>query len=82
MHPGLRIGMDLHPLDEAISDAKHLLYLFLFVDRFSDMKWDFYLRNREAETILEAILQFVGILDRQYTLVPQTFECDNEFTRA
>ncbi|KJZ70533.1 hypothetical protein HIM_10077 [Hirsutella minnesotensis 3608] len=73
--PGQRLAIDFHDLDE---DHEGRGSAMLVTDRWSGYIWDFYLTDRKAETIKEALEILFGILDRRYQIKPRVIECDNE----
>jgi hypothetical protein len=54
----------------------------LITDRYSGFVWDFYLRTRDAQSIIIGLQWLLTILERQYQIKPEVIECDNELTKS
>ncbi|KAF6518369.1 hypothetical protein HZS61_002447 [Fusarium oxysporum f. sp. conglutinans] len=54
----------------------------LITDRWSGMIWDYYLADRHTGTLITALKDLFGLLERQYQLKPKVLECDNEIPNA
>jgi len=52
--------MDLFDFKEGYNGYR---YLLLFTDRWSGLAWDYYLRDREAESIIPAINDLFNTLE-------------------
>ncbi len=50
----------------------------LVTDRWSGYVWDFYLQDRLAGTIIEALKILLGTLERRFSFKPSIIKCDNE----
>jgi len=46
------------------------------------MIWDYYLADRHTGTLITALKDLFGLLERQYQLKPKVLECDNEIPNA
>ena len=72
---GTRLAIDFHDFED---DVEGYSSLMLVTDRYSGFIWDFYLKDRKSDTIIEAFEMLFGILKTQYQVVPEVIECDNE----
>ena len=52
----------------------------LVSDRYSGLTWDFYLEDRTAQSIINALSYLFNLLEQNYNLKPEIIECDNEIT--
>ena len=78
---GTHLAIDFH--DFSYEDKiGHYTSMMLVTDRYSGFIWDFYFYHRTAEAITEALWWLFKILFRQYQIVPQVIECDNEVTNS
>jgi hypothetical protein len=73
--PGEKLALDFHDFepDEAGYDS-----LLLVVDRVSGWMWDFYLQDRRTDTVIAALDNLFGMLERQYEIKVKVVESDNE----
>ena len=53
----------------------------MIIDRWSGHCWDYYLQNREAESINPALNHLFGIIKNQYQLRPKVVEANNKFNK-
>lgn len=74
--PGYRLAIDFHDFNP----GRGYTSLMIITDRWSGLCWDYYMSNRETETIIAALTHFFGMLDRQYDIQPKVIEVDNELT--
>ena len=74
--PGYRLAIDFHDF----TPGRGFTSLMLITDRWSGLCWDYYMSNREGDTIIAALTHFFGMLDRQYNIQPKVMEVDNELT--
>lgn len=72
---GEKLGIDFHEFEE---DKEHFSNLLLINDRVSGYMWDYYLRDRKADTIITALKSHIGFLQRQYGISVKAIESDNE----
>ncbi len=72
--PGHTLAVDFHDW-EGDEDGKDQM---LVTDRDSGLIWDYYLRNRSATEIIQALEDLFKILDRQHHLKVAVVQCDNE----
>jgi hypothetical protein len=79
LKPGDRISLDLHEVESGRQDFR---YQLLATDRFSGMMWDYYLANREADSIVKALTHLYNLLQTQYNIRIKAFESDNEFAAS
>lgn len=73
--PGIRLAIDFHDFKHSSQKRRHLM---LVTDRWSGYVWDFYLQDRLAGTIIEALKILLGTLERRFSFKPSVIECDNE----
>ena len=73
--PGHRLAIDFHDL---LPDEEGFSSLMLVTDRYSGYSWDYYLSNRKAETIIDAIHNLFNLIRHQYRIRPKVIESDNE----
>jgi hypothetical protein len=78
---GSHLVIDFHDFEPDVM-ADGFMSVMLIPDHFSGYIWDFYLQNREAETILSALRWFLKILAPQHQISPEVIECDNEITQS
>ena len=74
--PGYRLSIDFHDYNP----GRGFTSLMIITDRWSGLCWDYYMSNREADTIIAALTNFFGMLKRQYEIQPTVVEVDNELT--
>ncbi|RYC78724.1 hypothetical protein BFJ63_vAg18401 [Fusarium oxysporum f. sp. narcissi] len=77
--PGERLAVDFHDL---VRDWGGRTSVMLITDRWSGMIWDYYLADRHTGTLITALKDLFGLLERQYQLKPKVLECDNEIPNA
>src|SRR5262249_46187547 len=75
--PAQRLAIDFHDFEEGRGGYK---YLMLVTDRYTGLVWDFYLENRTAKSIINALSYLLDVLKQTYDLKPEVIECDNEIT--
>ena len=75
--PGYRLAIDFHDFNPGKGGFNSLM---LVTDRWSGYCWDYYLSNREADTIIAALKHLFGLLLRQFNIKPKIAEMDNELT--
>ena len=73
--PGLRLAVDFHDYEKSDKGFKSTM---LVTDRWSGEIWDYYLTDRTAASIIAALKDLFGRLERQYDVQPTVIECDNE----
>ncbi|KAL2137577.1 hypothetical protein VTI28DRAFT_8991 [Corynascus sepedonium] len=76
-HPGEKLALDFHDFKP---DKEGYNSLLLIVDRVSGYMWDFYLQDRKTDTVITAISDLLGILERQYEVKVKAIESDNEIS--
>lgn len=74
---GERIALDFHDYEEGLEGYSSQMLLY---DRISGFIWDFYLKDREDDTIISALRSFLGIMRLHYETNVKVIECDNEIT--
>jgi hypothetical protein len=67
--PGYRLAIDFHDFNPGKGGFNSLM---LVTDRWSGYCWDYYLSNREADTIITALKRLFGLLLRQFNIKPRT----------
>ena len=75
--PAQRLAVDFHDFEEGRGGYKNLM---LISDRYSGLTWDFYLEDRTAQSIINALSYLFNLLEQNYNLKPEIIECDNEIT--
>ena len=78
--PGVHLALDFHDYEK--DDTHGVKTLMLITDRWSGLVWDYYLSDHEAKTILIALKNLFGILERQHQIHPEKIECDNEIVKS
>jgi Reverse transcriptase (RNA-dependent DNA polymerase) len=76
---GTHLAIDFHDFEQSSNGYTSVM---LITDRFSGYIWDFYLQNRQARTITDALRWLFSILERQYQIKPEVIECDNELENS
>lgn len=77
---GERIALDFHDYEEGIHGYKSQL---LLTCRVTGLIWDYYLTNRDSDTLCTAIKSFYGIMEVQYETKIKVIEYDGEvFSRG
>src|SRR5690349_19254068 len=71
--------MDLFDFKDSLGGYK---YLLLILDRWSSLVWDYYLKDKEGNSIALALASLFGILQRQFQIQPTVVESDNEFNQG
>ena len=73
--PGQRVAIDFHDFEKAYEKSKHLA---LVTDRCTGMMWDYYLSERDAQSIISCLRHFFNMMEMQYDEKVKVIECDNE----
>jgi hypothetical protein len=73
--PGEKLALDFHDFEP---DEAGYSSLLLVVDRVSGYMWDFYMRDRKTDTVITALHELLGLLERQYEIKVKAVESDNE----
>jgi hypothetical protein len=73
--PGEKLALDFHDFEP---DEEGYDSLLLIVDRVSGWMWDFYLQDRRTDTVIAALDNLIGMLERQYEVKVKVVESDNE----
>lgn len=76
---GSRLAIDFHDFEE---DKDGYTSVMLIYDRFSGYIWDFYLKDRTAVKVVEALKWLFRILDRQHQIKPEVIETDGELPKS
>ena len=50
----------------------------LITDRYSAFSWDFYLKDKSADTIISALKHMFDLFEYQYGFKPKVIESDGE----
>nr|XP_036588243.1 polyprotein [Colletotrichum truncatum]KAF6799616.1 polyprotein [Colletotrichum truncatum] len=74
--PGSRVAFDFH----SISPQGYGGYMSTVIlsDRLTGYSWDYYLKDRTTETLLEVFDLFMAMMKTQYNIQVKVFECDRE----
>ncbi|KAI7772911.1 hypothetical protein LA080_013431 [Diaporthe eres] len=72
---GKRIALDFHDYEPGIHGYNSQL---LLTCRVSGYIWDYYLTNRDSDTILKILKSFLGMMELQHETKVKIIECDGE----
>lgn len=75
--PAERLAVDFYDSEEGRGGYKNLM---LISDRYSVLSWDFYLEDRTAQSIINALSYLFNLLEQIYNLKHEIVECNNEIT--
>jgi hypothetical protein len=64
--PGEKLALDFHDFEP--DKAGYNSLLLVVVDRISGYLWDFYMKDRKTDTVITALHELLGILERQYEI--------------
>jgi hypothetical protein len=72
--PGLELAVNFYDYEKGYGGYTSSM---LVTDRWSGFIWDYYLQNRNSESINQAIRDLLGVLAK-LKINPRVIECDNE----
>ncbi|KAL8310867.1 hypothetical protein RB597_001710 [Gaeumannomyces tritici] len=77
--PGSRLALDFIDVAKERDGFRSVL---LITCRMTGLIWDFWMPNREAETVIQAADEITGLLMHQFNLKVRDVECDGELIKS